>query len=258
MADEQLELESLKRYEEGKPKISVIVPCYNREAFIQECVVSIMSNDYMRRGELIIVDDGSTDSSAQKISSLVDMYTADGYTIRSIKHDTNRGVSAARNTGISDSLADIVVCIDADDIVPPNFLRKNYQNMYSNKVDVSYTEVQCFGSEITKHAWPEFSLDHLRRENYIPCSAMMRKDVWVKAAGFDETMKSGLEDYDFWLNAAHFATTKFKKCNETILLWRKHDGNTTAAADQETTRKEILKYLKDKHKGWYLGNGELS
>lgn len=93
--------------------ISVIVPAYNSEKYIQECINSILNQDYPVK-ELIIIDDGSTDSTYRICKTFE---TNDKV---KIIHTENKGVSAARNTGLSLSTGDLISFIDADDWIEPN------------------------------------------------------------------------------------------------------------------------------------------
>lgn len=100
------------------PTISVIVPVYNSEKSLDRCLQSILSQTYTQ-WELILVDDGSKDSSA----SLCDKYAASDARI-SVCHKANRGVSSARNQGILQAKGDYVAFIDSDDYVEVNYLEK--------------------------------------------------------------------------------------------------------------------------------------
>ena len=95
------------------PKLSIIVPVYNAEPFLDKCVASLLAQT-LSDLEIILVDDGSTDASAQ----LCDSYAEQHAQIRVI-HKENAGVSAARNTGIECAEGDYIGFVDADDWVDP-------------------------------------------------------------------------------------------------------------------------------------------
>ena len=100
-------------YRNSHPLVSVIVPVYNVEQYLEECVKSILSQTY-KNLEIILVDDGATDSSGR----MCDSYAADDGRIK-VVHKENGGVSRARNTGIEKSKGEYVLFVDADDYLAP-------------------------------------------------------------------------------------------------------------------------------------------
>ena len=96
--------------------VSVVVPAYNVENYIEQCVLSVLNQSYSCC-ELIIIDDGSTDGTPQILDKL-----ADGNDSIRVIHKENAGVSAARNTGIDTAKGDYIVFIDGDDYLAPDFI----------------------------------------------------------------------------------------------------------------------------------------
>lgn len=102
--------------------ISIIIPVYNTEHYVRRCFQSIINQgDLDADVECIIVDDGSTDNSYQVIRSIIESYSGNINFIYE-KHDVNRGLSAARNTGISMAKGDYVFFMDSDDWLPTGAL----------------------------------------------------------------------------------------------------------------------------------------
>lgn len=99
------------------PEVSVIVPVYNAATFLNACVTSILASTFTDF-ELILVDDGSTDDS----STMCDSYASDSRV--NIIHTPNRGVSAARNTGIDAAKGCRIVFVDSDDTISPTMLSR--------------------------------------------------------------------------------------------------------------------------------------
>lgn len=105
-------------------KISVIVPCYNQEKYIKECLDSLVSQTF-KDYEVIVIDDGSTDDSAEIVNEYV-------------KHNKNiRLIRQAQGT--------YIYPLDADDVISPFCLEKLYAAMEENKGDVIYSDVEYFG-----------------------------------------------------------------------------------------------------------------
>lgn len=133
--------------------ITVIIPVYNAEAYLEECVKSVLSQTYPNIN-IILVDDGSTDGSSficdrlSQIDSRIDVI-----------HKSNEGVSAARNLGIKHSNGDYICFIDADDIIDVQMIEKLYKNMINNNTDLS----------ICGHTTVISDGNNKRRVDHIPC-----------------------------------------------------------------------------------------
>lgn len=153
------------------PKISIIVPAYNAEQHIKQCLDCILKqtvNDY----EVIVIDDGSKDATA----SICDAFAQKETKIRVI-HQINRGVSAARNVGIEQAQGEWITFIDADDTIEPHFLEAAFENTESMKAD--------FILGRWKNDWD----NHTRIENH-----KYEDDSLI--VGYDNLCK-------FWSNHAH-------------------------------------------------------
>jgi glycosyltransferase involved in cell wall biosynthesis len=109
--------------------ISVVIPCYNAEAFLQETIASVLSQTYDHY-EIILVDDGSTDGTASVIQSY-------GTQVRAV-FTPNRGASAARNLGTSLAQGEFIQYLDADDLLAPEALAARVAALLSTNGDVAY------------------------------------------------------------------------------------------------------------------------
>lgn len=104
---------------EGKPKVSVIMPVYNRERYLSQAIESVLNQTY-QDFELIVVDDGSTDRSPE----IIRKYAERDKRVRCAFHEKNRGVSAARNTALDMAKGEWIAVIDSDDAWHPERLEK--------------------------------------------------------------------------------------------------------------------------------------
>ena len=129
-----------------EPLISVLVPAYNAEAFLEQCLESIVDQTY-RHLEIIVVDDGSTDSSG----AISDRWAERDDRIRVI-HQPNGGHSAARNTALDAMTGELVMMVDSDDVIHPEFTATLLGLMQEHDADIAVTGYTAFfGSE------PDFS-----------------------------------------------------------------------------------------------------
>lgn len=112
--------------EQQNPLISVIVPVYNVEQYLVQCVDSILNQEY-ENFELLLVDDGSTDKSGD----ICDVYGKRDKRVR-VFHKKNGGVSSARNVGLDNTKGEWIAFVDSDDIVTPNYLSGLYSDVRSD------------------------------------------------------------------------------------------------------------------------------
>lgn len=175
------------------PLISVITPCYNQGAFIQETIDSVLSQT-LQDYEHIIINDGSTDIHTNKLLSSIDHPR-----IRVI-HTTNQGLAAARNTGIQEAEGELIFPLDADDKISSSYFEKAYEIFKKNNdVGVVYCNAEFFDKKRGKWKLPEFSLQRILLNNIIYASAFYYRKDWERVGGYSLNMKYGWEDWDFWL-----------------------------------------------------------
>lgn len=112
------------------PEIAVIIPCYNCSETLKEAVESCYVQG-LNNFEIVMVDDGSTDNTKVVMQELASKHSE----IKLFYHDKNKGGGAARNTAVEHSKADIIFCLDSDDILPPDTLSKMLSFMREKKCD---------------------------------------------------------------------------------------------------------------------------
>ena len=113
------------------PKVSVIIPIYNQEKYLRECLETVLLQN-LQEIEVICVNDGSTDES---LSILKEYAKRDDRIV--VVSQENKGVSAARNVGIEIAKGEYISFIDSDDWVAPNFIEKLYETAVKNNADIS-------------------------------------------------------------------------------------------------------------------------
>lgn len=123
----------MERVKKENPLISVIVPVYNGEKYLRECIDSILEQDY-KNIELILIDDGSSDNSRNIIGD----YANKDKRVIAI-HQENAGVCASRNKGLDNSHGEYICLIDQDDYVEKNYLSYLYELILNNNAEISLT-----------------------------------------------------------------------------------------------------------------------
>ena len=179
----------------GRGKVSIIIPCYNHGAMLREALASVGEARNANLLEVIIVDDGSSDTETTGI--LDEVAEADYRLVR----QPNRGVGAARNVGVQLAKGEFILPLDSDNRLRDVYLKEGVSLLKANpSIGVVYTDAEYFGERSGRWHVPSFNLLSLIRANFIDTCALYRKKLWEEVGGYDEQMPvMGLEDWDFWL-----------------------------------------------------------
>lgn len=194
-----------KKYElnlvagDDKPVITIVTPFYNTGQVFYDTARSIMSQT-LQQWEWLIINDGSTEQQALQI---LDEFRNHDPRIRIIDHPSNRGLSAARNTGVSQAHCQFVLFLDSDDLLEPTAGEKWwwYLETHPGCSFVASYHV-AFGGK--NYLWTGGFHDGFMNaeRNRVSMMCMVRKSVFNAVGGFDEANRGGLEDWDFWMKCA--------------------------------------------------------
>ena len=183
------------------PLVSVIIPTYNRAAWVKEAAASVLDQTF-RDYELMVVDDGSTDATLETLVSL------DGH-LKVLRRERRRGVSAARNLGAAVARGDWLAFLDSDDLWLPDKLARqvDYLKAYPELVICQTEEiwmrngVRVNPPQTHRKMGGDIFLQSLKRCSVSPSAVMLRRRLFEDLGGFDETLPAA-EDYDLWLQVA--------------------------------------------------------
>ena len=224
------------------PVISVIIPCYNQEKYISECLNSLIAQTF-KDFEAIIIDDGSTDSSALIVRNYTDKYP--NFKLLS---QQNQGVIAARNFAISNAKGEYIFPLDADDIIVPQALEKFVEAIKSKKGDIITSRVQMFGEKTGEMKLKSPNKYNLSKNNCLVNSSLFRKSDFDKSGGYDSEFNLGLEDYDFWLNMVLRQKLKIYRIPEILFFYRiKNIKESRNAWQMRANSKILLKKIEHKY-----------
>ena len=201
--------------------ISLIIPCYNAESTIEKCLESVIAQSYQNL-EIIVIDDGSTDKTAAIIKRFQEK---DSRII--LIHQSNFGVSKARNNGIQKSTGKYICFVDSDDWVEKNYCSVLYQALVENDADISIADVvyenetgnptfrQDFDNSL--HIYNrEKALELLLEDKIIksyPCSKLFKKEIFNNI--FFPNNLEAFEDY-YVMFLLFNNTKKVVKVNQPI------------------------------------------
>lgn len=219
-----------------RPMVSVIVPTCNRPDRLREALQSVLAQSY-RDFEIIVVNDGAVD-----VGGAVDALNTDGR-ITLIKHDRNRGLAAARNTGIRMARGKYIAYLDDDDRYLPDHLETLVAVLEKGPYKAAYSDAwrvheRCEGERYVEVGRDlpysqDFSLPHLLIGNYFPVLCVMHERSCLEETGcFDESLFAH-EDWDLWIRMAEkFPFLHVKKVTAEF-TWRT-DGSSMTSSTRHT------------------------
>lgn len=199
---------------ENNKLVSIIIPCYNQAHYLPEALGSVLVQTY-ENWECIIVNDGSPDNTEQVALEWCNKDPR----FRYIKKQ-NGGLSSARNFGIDTAMGKYIVVLDADDKLHSLYIAKCIQTFEDVQTcALVYSEATKFGSENCRWDLERYSYLRLLSTNMIFCSAMYKKSGWKDAGGYDEGIRFGMEDWEFWLRLLD-KNSIVKQLPESLFFYR--------------------------------------
>ena len=243
---------------DSKELISIIVPIYNTDCYLRQCLDSIINQSY-KNFEVLLVNDGSVDDSAMICKEFAEKDSR----IRYFEKE-NGGVSSARNLGLKNVKGNYITFVDSDDWIEENYLEVLYNALKENEVDVAisthkdfnmddnlyylpfYSEEQLHTLDIGKVSRDEFlelfpELSSLNHDFNCAVSKLFKADV-VKNLLFDESINYG-EDLDFFFNL-YLKVSSVYYVNRPTYIYRQHQTSASNNCLESHAISEIRIYEK--------------
>ncbi len=202
------------------PKVSIIIPAYNAVSFLPDTIDSVYSQS-LQDYEIIIVNDGSSDTTEQWASQITDSR------VRLISQE-NQGLAGARNTGLTQARGEYIAFLDADDLWQPTKLEKQVKILDENpEVGLVYTWVslidrdgkpkgQIRGNSDEGNVWKKLLKHNIVESGSV---ALVRRSCYQSVGLYDRTLPASYgEDWDMWLRIA--AQYQFKVIREPLVYYR--------------------------------------
>lgn len=232
-----------------KGLVSIITPCYNGEKYIARTIDSVICQTY-ENWEMIIVDDGSKDGSAD----IVRGYTEKEPRIRFLQQ-ANAGSAAARNNGIRNARGQYMALLDADDLWDPEFLEDQIRFMEEKDAVCAYCSYRCIdenGQEILKPVMsrPVITTKDMMVTNYIGCLSGLYDTTRHGKIYLREELRSIRDDYAFWLDIVKLEGKAYG--NPRILASYRMLANSTTGNKFKLIKKQYQFYR------GYLGLGVMT
>ncbi len=234
----------------NKPLVSILIPCYNHELFLDDCIGSIINQDY-ENIEFFICDDVSPDNSFAVIKSWEERLKERFSSVVIMKNEENLGVTKNINRMLELSKGEYIKVLASDDALAPDaissmvdFLKTNKEtdilivNGHFVKEEERYPDFNLEG-KIYNEA-PDFSengfLERIGRCNNISApAAFLRKKVFEEYGFYDENIK--VEDFEFWLRVFKDKKAKIAFLDKTLIYYRINANSMSSNANNKTIEK---------------------
>ena len=220
------------------PIVSVIIPCYNYGEYLEEAIDSALEQT-LQDSEVIVVDDGSTDSYTVEVLAKLDQPRT------CVIHQANTGLPGARNTGIETAKGRYICCLDADDTLEGTYLEKAVTLLESRPdIGFAYSWVRRFGDADGVWEPEDFNLKNLLSYNHVSVSAVFRRQAWEAVGGYWDDMQPGYEDWEFWIRLGAEGYPG-KLIPEHLLNHRRHERSMIDDAVEQ--HESLVQRIRQRH-----------
>lgn len=235
----------------NQPTVGVVIPCYNHGEFLRDAISSALAQTHPV-SDIVVVDDGSTDvATLATLNSIKSEFASaiGGKGVRVIRQ-ANAGLAAARNTGVRSLSTKYYVALDSDDAIEPTFVQKLLTPLEAHPtLGYAYSWVQYFGSHSGQWHCPQYDAAKLLVENLSVATALIRREAFDAANGYNVDMVHGFEDWDFWLcilkHGWHGALV-----SEPLFRYRKHAQGSMLTRTQQR-RAGMIQRMVEHHRPLY-------
>ena len=229
------------------PYVSIIVPVYGVERYIEECAESLFSQTYDNI-KYVFVDDCSPDASIEKLRTVIDRHPERKDDVTILRHDTNRGLGASRRTALDTLDTPYCTIVDSDDVLPADAIEKLMQKMLSsdaNVVDGAYAEYRGGIVEGTYLPYHGDDRSHLRK---VLCQNLVSNRVWgrlYKTELLRSVQSPFIEGIDYSEDYCATARLASQMCrvwiDDVVYLYR---IDNMSSYTKQISRKSMASYLR--------------
>ena len=203
--------------------VAVVIPCHNYGKYLTATIESLLAQT-MPPIDIIVVDDASDDNTKEVAES----FAEEG--VRYMRGEW-RAVAKARNAGVKTTNTDFLICMDADDLLAPDYIEKCLEEMRDPRVGIAYGDMHRFGcDDIIEHT-QSFNKNNLLRLNFISSHALIRRQAFDLAGGY-RPLQNAHEDWDLYRRIVSYPWIAAKA--KTHVHYRIHDDSYLVRAIKET------------------------
>ena len=228
--------------------VAVVIPAFKQPGFLPEAIASVLAQRGGLKVAAVIVDDGCPMPGTREVGlAFARRHPGQVFYLRR----RNGGLSAARNTGVDFALAAWPGCqaiyfLDADNRLHPDFIQRAWDVLAASPPEVgwAYPDIDMFGFEMNFAVRGDYSHFLHLVENYCEAGSLARRAVFERGLRFDEAMRQGFEDWEFWLNCARHGFVGRHVPQSGFQYRRRAESMLTGS---ERVRDSILSYMRRKH-----------
>lgn len=222
--------------------VSVVIPCFNDAKYIEKAVLSVL-NQSIGYVEVIVVDDGS-DQVTKAVLKKIE------HQIAKLITQENKGQSAARNTGIKAASGTYILVLDSDDYFEPTFCEQAIAILENKEIKLVTCYTKRFNNSYCDNHYPQGgNLKDFLMYNQATGSVMFRKIEFIAVGGYDETMRFGFEDWEFYIRLLEKGGSAFV-IPEFLFHYRLKQNSTTSRANK--IKYKLQSFIYEKHKASYV------
>ncbi len=222
------------------PLISIVIPVYNTQRYLSECLDSALAQTY-NNIEIICIDDGSTDESLATLKK----YSLNDRRVR-VYSQKNTGVVTARNNAISKAKGIYILPLDSDDKIAPNCIEKLLHTIEETSCAVASPGVEFFDAQTGRFLLPKPTEQNMALQNCIVNCALFEKKYWEEYGGFDTRFANGVEDYDFWWNFIQDGK-KIVRTHEILFYYRMRSGEDSRTQETGHHHSDLIRIMQQKY-----------
>lgn len=226
---------------QADPLVSVVIPTYRRSALVLRAIRSVLAQTYPHL-EIIVVDDCSPDDTQTALTQISDAR------VRCIRHEKNRGLPAARNSGIREAIGAYVAFLDDDDEWRPHKLER--QLAIVGRYDVVLCASLVNGVQRTRYGKERITLADLRKGNRFAPSGLLAKTSVLRDLWFDENLRVG-EDWDAYIRIAEKYHIGYSP--EPLVIYYQQGQTTMTSESRNLTIAELERRMSviKKHEAFF-------
>jgi glycosyltransferase involved in cell wall biosynthesis len=231
----------------SRPRVTVVTTVYNVVRYLGDAIGSLQAQTY-KDWELVLVDDGST---APEAEHALAEWERRGFTV--IRTE-NRGIGAARNTGIAAGSGEFVIALDSDDRLAPTFLERTVAALDdAPEAGFSVPGVEVFGKVHGKRMPPEYDPVALLCSNVVGGYALTRRSCWEQVGGYPERPAADIDGFEDWSLLLSIVERgwRWAVVPEYLFHYRVRGDSMSASNRRPERRAEVLRTFAEYHEELY-------
>ncbi len=229
----------------GQAEVTVIVPVYNYAHYVREALDSVHAQTAPVL-DLIVIEDCSQDASLSVVLEWAEAHAERFNRLLVVKHTANAGLGFGRNTGFDLAETPYVLPLDADNTLRPEAASHLAARLRGSGAAFAYPTIQRFGKDNLLIGDEPFLAARLVSGNFIDAMALVRRDAWAAAGGYDH-VRFGWEDYDFWCRLVELGLWG-EHVQEVLADYRAHEQSMLhTSTDVKNNKIALIADMKKRH-----------